>query len=121
MESNAKRSSLGRVLKNPNTILLIFGIIIIAVIAVFVPSFRTWRNITSLVVQASSIGIMAIGLTFVIITSGNDLSLPTTMTLAAILGCIVMRNTQSVLLGTLVTIVFGAVIGALWLDLKWCQ
>lgn len=121
MNSNSKamppaaapdRLSLKKLLRTPNFILLLFGIVLLAVISCFVPKFMTLRNISSVIVQASSTGIMAIGLTFVIITAGNDLSLPTVMTLAAILGCIVMRNTQNVLLGVVITILFGAIIGA---------
>lgn len=109
----AKAIKLKGLFKNPDFILLIFGIAIIVVISLFIPNFMTWRNVSNIIVQASSIGIMALGLTFVLITAGNDLSLPTVMTLAAILGCIVMRNTQSVFLGVAVIILIGAFVGAI--------
>jgi ribose transport system permease protein len=99
-------------LKNPNVLLLVVGVIIIVFISLFVPKFMTWRNISSVIVQASSTGLMAIGLTFVIITAGIDLSLPTAMAFSAIIGCMVMAKTQSVLLGVLVIILVAMAIGA---------
>jgi ribose/xylose/arabinose/galactoside ABC-type transport system permease subunit len=54
---------------------------------------------------------MAIGLTFVIITGGIDLSLPTVMALSAVLGCGVMVKTQSILLGVTVIMATALAIG----------
>lgn len=100
-------------LKNPNTLVFITGLIAVIVMALTVPRFLTMRNISMLVVQASSTGIMAIGLTFVIITSGIDLSLPTLMALSAIVGCIVMASTQNVILGVVVILGIGVLVGCL--------
>jgi len=99
-------------LKNPNLLLLFVGVVIIVFISLFVPKFMTWRNISSVIVQASSTGLMAIGLTFVIITAGIDLSLPTVMAFSAIIGCMVMSKTQNELLGVLVIILVAMAIGA---------
>ncbi len=110
--AHAKKYALTKGLKNPNVLLLIVGIIILVLISLFVPKFLTWRNISSVIVQASSTGLMAIGLTFVIITAGIDLSLPTNMAFSAIIGCMVMANTQSVLLGILVILLVATAIGA---------
>ncbi len=98
-------------LKNPNTILLIAGIIFVVIVALAVPKFLTYRNIMSVIVQVSSTGLMAIGLTFIIITGGIDLSLPTVMALSAILGCSVMANTQNIFLGVIVTLAVGTGVG----------
>ncbi len=100
-------------LKNPNILVFIVGLAAVLIIALVVPRFLTFRNIAAVIVQASSTGIMAIGLTFVIITSGIDLSLPTTMALSAIVGCSVMASTQSVLLGVLVMLLMGVAVGCL--------
>ncbi len=106
------KSSLASKLKNPNLILLIFGVIILVFISLFVPKFLTWRNISSVIVQASSTGLMAIGLTFVIITAGIDLSLPTVMAFSSIIGCMVMSQTQSVFLGVIVILFIAMAVGA---------
>jgi ribose/xylose/arabinose/galactoside ABC-type transport system permease subunit len=54
---------------------------------------------------------MAIGLTFVIITGGIDLSLPTVMALSAIFGCSVMSATQNVFLGVSTILIVSTGIG----------
>jgi ribose transport system permease protein len=97
---------------NPNILFLIAGIVIVVIISFIVPNFMTWENITSLISQASTTGLMAIGLTFVIITAGIDLSLPCVMALSSIVGCMIMRNTQNVLAGVLSIIAVAAAIGA---------
>lgn len=98
-------------LKSPNTVLVIAGIIFIAVISLAIPNFLSFRNISSIIVQISSTGLMAIGLTFVIITGGIDLSPPTVMALSAILGCSVMAGTGNTLLGILVMVGIATGIG----------
>lgn len=97
---------------NPNTIFLIIGILIVTAISIFVPNFMTWTNITGIASQASTTGLMAIGLTFVIITGGIDLSLPCAMAISSILGAMLMRNTQNTLIGIISIIVIAAAIGA---------
>ena len=99
-------------LKNPNTILLIIGIVAVALISILVPKFLTFRNISDVIVQASNTGLMAIGLTFVIITAGIDLSLPTVMGLSAILGCMVMQALSGPT-GAGMDPTLGSIIGAL--------
>ncbi len=110
--AHGKPNALAEGIKNPNVLLLIVGIVILVLISLFVPKFLTWRNISSVIVQASSTGLMAIGLTFVIITAGIDLSLPTNMAFSAIIGCMVMTKTQSTWVGVLVILLVAMAIGA---------
>lgn len=97
--------------KNPQVILLMVGIVVFVVLAMIVPEFLTWRNITSILNQTSTTGLMAIGLTFVIITAGIDLSLPCVMAFVAIIGCMVMRDTQNVFLGVCSILLGGCLVG----------
>lgn len=83
----------------------------IAVLAVFVPRFFTINNFFNIFVQSGPIGLMAIGITFVFITGGIDLSLPATMALAAVVGAQVMVSTGSVLLGCALMLVVGMASG----------
>jgi ribose/xylose/arabinose/galactoside ABC-type transport system permease subunit len=106
----AKKPILAK-LRDPNAILLVAGVIFVLVVSLTVKNFLSFRNITSVIVQISSTGLMAIGLTFVIITGGIDLSLPTVMALSAILGCSVMVKTQSVLLGMAAILAVALAIG----------
>lgn len=83
------------------------------VLSIAIPRFLTVGNIFNLLVQASMIGLPAIGLTFIIITAGNDLSLPTNMACSAILGCIIMQKTQSTFLGVVCIILFAVLFGCI--------
>ena len=110
--ANQKKSWADR-LKNPNVLLLIVGVVLFAAISAFVPNFLTWRNITNVIAQSSTNGLMAIGLTFVIITKGIDLSLPTNMAFSAIIGSMVMARTQSAVLGVVVILGVAMAIGVI--------
>jgi ribose transport system permease protein len=71
----------------------IMVLIIVAIFLVFgVPNFFTQRNITNVLVQAAPLAIMAIGMTFVMITGGIDLSIPSMMAFSAIMGNIAVRD-----------------------------
>jgi ribose/xylose/arabinose/galactoside ABC-type transport system permease subunit len=96
---------------NPNTILFAAGLLFVLAASLTVKNFLSFRNITSVTVQISSTGLMAIGLTFVIITGGIDLSLPTVMAVSAILGCDVMVKTRSIFLGVTVILAVALAIG----------
>ena len=100
-------------LKNPNMILLIAGIILVVILALIVPKFLTVRNISNIFVTASTTGLMAIGLTFVMITSGIDLSCPTVMALSAIFGAQTMLTTGNVFLGIIVIVGIGVLFGVI--------
>lgn len=50
------------------------------------------NNIISVLLQTTSLAIMAIGMTLVLITGGIDLSIPPVMGLSAILGTLIMKN-----------------------------
>ncbi len=112
--TTAGKKAPGRInLKDPNMIMLIAGIVFVIILAIVVPKFLSVRNISNIFVTASTTGLMAIGLTFVMITSGIDLSCPTVMALSAICGASVMLNTGSVLLGVLVILAVGLLFGVI--------
>jgi ribose/xylose/arabinose/galactoside ABC-type transport system permease subunit len=108
---NRRRISFLAEIARPNVILLIAGIIFVLVASLTVERFLSFRNIMSVTIQISSTGLMAIGLTFVIITGGIDLSLPTVMGLSAILGCSVMVKTQNIALGVATILAVALSIG----------
>ncbi len=60
---------------------------LIALIAYFslsIPEFRTWDNALLILLQVSVIGVIAIGMTFTIITAGIDLSVGSLLALAGV-------------------------------------
>lgn len=70
----------------------IFAIIIVIILGLTVPNFLTIGNIINVLLQASALGLMAIGISIVLIGGGIDLSIPSLMGLSGVLGAIFMRN-----------------------------
>ena len=56
----------------------------IAYFSIRVPEFRTWDNALLILLQVSVIGIIAVGMTFTIITAGIDLSVGSLLAVAGI-------------------------------------
>jgi len=82
----------------------IFLAIVIIIIGFFVPYFLTTHNIINILRQSSALGLMAIGITAVLIGGGIDLSIPSIMALGGILGATYMRGGGNPILACLVMI-----------------
>ena len=87
-------------------------VVLLAVLAgLFVPRFFTVNNLLNIIVQTSPIGLMAIGITFVFITGGIDLSQPAVMAMAAVLGAMYMVATGNAFIGSLITVAVAMGVG----------
>lgn len=111
---------------NLGKILSRYAIYIILVLLIVAMSFLSkgffkWANIINIVRQNSFVGMVAVGMTFVAITGGIDLSVGAVMAFASMVTakfCVANSSTQlplavSVTLGILVAAVVGAVNGVL--------
>ncbi len=78
---------------------LIFLLLLVAVMSVLEPGFRTERNLFNVLRQVSIIGILAVGMTFVILTAGIDLSVGSMLAFAGIVGASVAKGTRDLLAG----------------------
>ena len=58
-------------------------------------TFPTWDNIRNMLTQSSVVGVLAIGMTFVIATAGIDLSVGSIVAAAGVFGGEVRENQQS--------------------------
>jgi ribose transport system permease protein len=67
-------------------------------------SFPTWSNVRNMLTQASVIGVLAIGMTFVIATAGIDLSVGSMVAAAGVFGGILVDPD-----GTSLVFIFGAI------------
>lgn len=112
-QTDVAKKTLAEKLKNSNTIMVIVIIASLIILSITIPKFMSVGNIFNLLVQASNIGLPAIGLTFIIITAGIDLSLPTNMACSAILGCAIMQKTQNVFLGVIAILFFAVLFGCI--------
>lgn len=93
----------------------LYIIVAIAIIGllIFVPDFSSINNLTNIIVQTSATGILAIGLTFVLITGGMDLSLAPVMAASAIIGSTFMVNGGNAFVGCLIMLLVAMIFGAL--------
>lgn len=93
------------------------GTLIIILLALFIAltiassSFLTMSNLYNLVRQTSIIGIVAIGMTFVIISGGIDLSVGAVVGFSGIFATILMKNGVNVFVAIIIAALISAVIG----------
>jgi ribose/xylose/arabinose/galactoside ABC-type transport system permease subunit len=91
-------------------------IILIAYFSIRVPEFRTWNNALLILLQVSVIGIIAVGMTFTIITAGIDLSVGSLLAVAGIMSGIFAQKdptAANMVLAFAVPIAIGLLGGAL--------
>jgi ribose/xylose/arabinose/galactoside ABC-type transport system permease subunit len=100
-------------LPSRRTILLIALLVLtLGALFEFAPHFFTVRNVTNVLVQSSTLAMLAIGMSFVMIGGGIDLSTPANMALSAVMGALALQAGGPFVLCALVMIVTGAAIGA---------
>lgn len=87
--------------------------IVLVLLALFVPNFFNSRNIINIFVQASTLGLMAIGMTAVMISGGIDLSIPSVMALSAIVGAMHLRDGGTILVSSLLMLLVGSLAGCI--------
>lgn len=93
--------------------LLIVFVLICAAAALLSPDFLTVRNISNLLQQSSLTGIIAIGMTLVILTSGIDLAVGSTAALSGMLVAILLDGSMPIVVAILVALLAGVGIGLL--------
>lgn len=77
------------------------------------PRFLTSGNITSIFLQAAVYVIMAVGMSFVLMTGGIDLSQGSLLALVGVTSAYIVQNTNSIPLAIICSLVVGAIVGAL--------
>ena len=110
------RPAMGSVIALP-VVLVLIRVAVFAAVLIGIwwlsPMFFRPTNLINVLVQASMLAILALGMTVVMIGGGIDLSLPANMALSGILGSMAMSATGSVGLGCAAMLATGACIGAL--------
>jgi ribose transport system permease protein len=87
-------------------------LILFVVFSLASPNFFTFSNVVGILLATAVNGLLALGVTFIIITGGIDLSVGTVMTLAAVIVGVVITNLGlPVPLGILAGLLMGAVAG----------
>ena len=91
---------------------LLILVVLIAVLAYLSPVFFTPQNLGNVLTQSAAIAILAIGQLLVILTRGIDLSVGSTLALAAVVGALVFAETASGPATILAMLLTGALVGA---------
>jgi len=94
--------------------LMVIGIIIamVAVFSILSPTFRTYPTLVSVLDSVYYVALMAIGVTFPLITGGVDLSMGTGLVCYALVGgYMIVHKGMPVAVGILIAILMGVAIG----------
>lgn len=105
-------------LRRTLNLLLRYNFVVIFLILIFIASllsdnFLTVRNISNLFQQAAVVGVVSVGMTFVILTAGIDLSVGSLVAFGGILVALLMTSGLPPLIAVIVTLAAGATLGAL--------
>jgi ribose transport system permease protein len=92
-------------------ILILILLVFFIVLAFAAPSFLTLNNLSNLVRQVSIIGVVAIGMTIVIISAGIDLSVGSMVGFSNVLVAILMTHGMPIIPAILITLVAGSALG----------
>lgn len=91
-------------------LVILFALITVA--AIVNPSFLTPANLLGILEQNAAKGVMALGITFILITGGIDLSLETGLTMVAVVASIIHFNTGAhVIVLVVMCLLVGALLG----------
>lgn len=97
-------------LKNQAVWLMLAGLI--AIFSLAVPNFATGGNLITILRQVSNIGILAVGMTFVLISGGIDLSIGNLMGLVGVVTALSMVNYNlNPVLASLLGLAVGTAVG----------
>lgn len=91
---------------------LIALILLVVIMSMISPQFRTFSNFLTLLRQASINGLIAFGMTIVILTGGIDLSVGSTLGLTgALFAGLIVNVGMPIPLAILVALIFGLILG----------
>lgn len=92
-------------------VLAVILIVFFIALSIATDKFLTIANLANLARQTSIVGIIAVGMTFVIISAGIDLSVGSVLALGGIIGSMIMRDGHSIFLAILAAIAVGIAVG----------
>ncbi|CAN5173980.1 ABC transporter permease [soil metagenome] len=91
--------------------LLIVFVVVVIIAALLSPQFLTVRNVANLLQQSSLTGIIAVGMTLVILTAGIDLSVGSTAALSGMVVAIALNGHVPIIFAVLLSLVVGIAVG----------
>lgn len=94
-----------------NLVTIAAAVLFIIIFSVAVPNFLSLNNIINVLEQLTTIGMLCLGMTFILIIGGIDLSMPAVLMAATIPGALFMSKTGNVFIGILIIFGVGAIFG----------
>lgn len=107
--SSSRNINIKEVIREYNLLILLLLFIIIA--SMLSKNFFTVTNFMNLLQQSSIVGIIAIGMTFVIIVAGIDLSVGSVTALSGMIVAILIKGNYPVIVAILISILVGSSLG----------
>lgn len=111
MGNQTKRVNIKEILKKYNLLVLLLFFIIVATIAS--DSFFAINNFMNILRAYAAPGLMAIGMTFVVLTGGIDLSVGSLAALSGMISGLCLANGSSVFVAVMAGVLSGAVLGTI--------
>lgn len=90
---------------------LIILLILCAVIGYLMPSFLTSKNLLNVMRQVSITGVVAVGMTFVIITGGIDISVGSTVALSSVVAAWSLQQGYGIPVAIVLALLSGTLVG----------
>ncbi len=114
MKSNNNNNSIfKRFTRVAESNLIIVMVVLILVLWLMNDKFLSFVNVTNLLRQTAIIGVLAVGMTFVILSAGIDLSVGSVLAFSSIIASKLMVAGIPVWVSTIIALVSGSIIGAL--------
>lgn len=90
METVRNKINIGSILRSYGV--MIGLIVVIIIVSIVEPAFFTLNNMLNILRQSSAIGIAALGMTYVMISGGMDLSIGSTVSLCGMIAILIMNS-----------------------------
>ena len=88
-------------------------LVLITIVTILSPSFLSTKNIFNILRQTSVNGIIATGMTFVILTGGIDLSVGSILAISGAVCASLLASGQNIIIVVLAALIIGAMVGFL--------
>ena len=88
-------------------------LVLITIVTILSPSFLSTKSIFNILRQTSVNGIIATGMTFVILTGGIDLSVGSILAISGAVCASLLASGQNIIIAVLAALIIGAMVGFL--------
>jgi len=93
--------------------ILIVLVALTAIMSLTIDNFASIDNIMTIARQVAVYGIVSVGMTFVIMTGGIDISIGSTLALGGVVAGLLMNSGMNIFLAIIITLVVGGLVGAI--------